>query len=249
MKDIAPILHSLGLADSEIKTYLAALENGASSVIDLAKLTGVSRQAVYEAINGLTKRGLMTSVVYGKKRMYSAEHPAHLIEYAKRRQTDMHEQVQELVRLLPELELQAGGEKPVVKVFEGKEGIRAIIEEMKKSRPAKTEEIADLDAMYKILTPEDLLPMRIEMKKRGTFVHGLYAGKPSDKVVSSERFALPPEYQGFQSNITIYDDKVSLVTFGGQMHSVIIESKELAKTLSILFSLAYKTAKREFPSE
>jgi len=70
MKDITPILKSLGLLDSEVKTYLASLENGPETVLDLAKLTKLSRQAVYSAIDALTERGLMSSALRGKKRYY-----------------------------------------------------------------------------------------------------------------------------------------------------------------------------------
>src|SRR5512142_2814354 len=130
MKDIAPILKSLGLLDSEVKTYLKALENGPGTVLDLAKSTNLSRQAVYVAINSLTERGLMSSALRGKKRFYAAEHPSKLLEYAKRRNEEMKAQTQDLERLLPEIEMQAGGERPVVKLFEGREGLKAIIADL-----------------------------------------------------------------------------------------------------------------------
>ncbi len=158
------------------------------------------------------------------------------------------EHVKDLERSLPELELQMGGERPVVKVYEGKEGIRAIIEDMKNSKHQHSEEIADLEAMYSILTPEDLQLMRTEVKKLGVHIQGLYAGMPSKKVADSERHVLPKEFSGFKSNITIYGDKIALVTFEGKMHSVLIESQALAKTLRVLFTLAFREAKK-FPEE
>jgi predicted transcriptional regulator len=248
MKDIVPALRSLGLLESEIKTYLAALESGASTVVDLARATAISRQATYLAIESLASRGLMTSITHGKKRLYSAEPPARIAAYARRRLTELGEQLKDLERAIPELELRAGGERPTVKVYKGKEGILAIIEEMRRSRPSHTEEIADLEAMYRILSPKDLLPMREEMKRINTQVRGLYAGRTSPKIVRSKRFALPEKYSGFKSNITIYGDKVALVTFEGKMYSVIIESKPLTHALGILFSLAYENSEGKFPT-
>ncbi len=240
MKDISPILKSLGLLDSEIKTYLKALENGPGTVLDLAKQTGLSRQAVYVAINALTERGLMSSALRGKKRFYAAEHPDKLLDYAKRRNTEMHEKLQDLERLLPELEMQVGGEKPTVKLFEGQEGYRAVISDMQSTRPKFTEEIADLEAMKKVVTPEMLRPLLNELKKVGTHVRGIYAGEPLGKTVSSERFFLPVKQGGFKSNITVYGNKIALVTFEGKMHSIVIESAALAKALRTLFTQALK---------
>jgi sugar-specific transcriptional regulator TrmB len=245
MKDISPVLQSLGLLDSEIKTYLTALENGPGTVLELAKTTGLSRQAVYVAIDSLSKRGLMSSALRGKKRFYAAEHPDKLLAYAKRRDTEMHERVKDLERMLPELELMSGGEKPVVRVFEGKEGIREIIEDMRTSDYKKSVEIADLDAMYKVLNTEDLASMRTELKRRGTTVRGLYAGLPQRSVVKAERYALPEELSDFRSNIGIYGDKIALVTFEGKMYSVLIESKALTKALRNLFEMALRGAEKK----
>jgi sugar-specific transcriptional regulator TrmB len=246
MLNIDSILRSLGFAESEQKTYLAALENGSSTVLELSKLTHLSRQATYTAIETLTKLGLMSSMVTGKKRYYSAGPPERLLDYAKRRETEVAEHVASLERALPELALRIGGERPVVKVYEGAEGIRTVVDEMQRSKVRESFEISDLDAMYAILKPEELEPMRTKIKKVGIHVHGLYAGVASPKVADSERHALPKEFSNFKSNITIYGNKIALVTFEGKMHSVIIESAALAQTLIILFRLALKTAK-QFP--
>lgn len=244
MKDITPTLRTLGLTDSEIRTYLAALENGAGTAIDLSKQAKLSRQAVYLAIEDLTKRGLMTSVVHGKKKLFSAEHPSKLLAYAKRREADLREHVADLERSIPELELQVGGERPVVKVFEGKEGIRAIIEEMKHSVPGEYLEMTDLDPMHQILTLKDLQPLRDAIEKVKTNSKCIYIGTPATKRPNVERYFLPKEFGGFKSNITIYTDKIFIVTFEGKMTSLIIESPLIARTLRTLFLLAFESAKK-----
>ncbi len=247
MKDIAPILKSLGLNDSEVKTYLTALENGASAVIDLSKLARLSRQATYLAIESLTKRGIMTSVVHGKKRLYSAEHPSKLLSYARRQEAVMKEHINDLERSIPELELQVGGDRPVVKVYEGKEGIKVIIEEMEKSGRAEYLEFTDLEAMYKVLTPEELQPLRLALGKLQTKAKGIYVGQAiSQQRPQADRHTLPPEYGGFKTNVTIYTDKIIIATFAGKMTSVIIESELIAKTFRTLYLLAFETAK-SFP--
>jgi len=248
MKDISPILHSLGLLDSEIRTYLTALENGPSTVLDIAKETKLSRQATYVAIESLTKRGLMSSLLRGKKRLYASEPPAKLLAYAQRHDAEMHERVRDLENMLPELELRIGGERPVVRVFEGKEGLHAIIDDMRTTEFKTSTEIADLEALYKVLTPDDLKTMRLELKRRGVRIKGLYAGIPGPKIVEADRLSLPLEHSGFKADIGVYGRKIEMITFEGKMYSIIIESEPLAKALSILFDLAFKGAK-DLPKE
>lgn len=242
MKDIFAILKQLGLSDSEVQVYLAALGTGPVTAQDLAKKTGLSRQAVYSAIDGLTSRALVSSLMRGKKRFFAAEPPARLLAYAKRRDAEMHERVQDLDRLLPDLDLQAGGDKPVVRVFEGKQGLLGIIEDIRGTKQELSAEITDLDAMYKVLSLDDLKRLRTELQRQGIWVQGIYSGTPSVSGVKAERLMLPPERAGFKSNVGIYGNKIVLATFEGKMYSVIIESPQLAKTMRILFDLALKGA-------
>ena len=114
MSDIRTILTSLGLLESEVKTYLAALGLGPSTVIALSKATKLSRQAIYDALSALVEHGIMSSVLKGKKRHYLAEHPDTLLAYAKKRKSDLGVQVKNLKRLVPILTLHLGGDRPVV---------------------------------------------------------------------------------------------------------------------------------------
>lgn len=240
MKDLSPILQSLGLLESEIKTYLGALRAGPSTIIDLAKAAKQSRQATYTAVDALTERGLMSSVLRGKKNFFSAEEPERLLAYAKRREAYIKDKVRDLEENLDELKLQRGGERPIVRMYEGKSGLKAIIEEMKNMGNKTIVEIADLDALYGVLTPEDLLEMRNVLKRQGTKGKALYAGTPSAKIVDAERMMLPAKYRGFKADIGVLGDKIELITFEGKMYSVIIESPALAKTMEILFELAFR---------
>jgi sugar-specific transcriptional regulator TrmB len=245
MNKIVSILKSLGLLDSEVNTYLTALERGPSTVIDLAKVSKLSRQATYTAIEFLIERGLMSSALHGKKRFYSAEPPVKLLAYAKRKDVEMHEQVKDLEGLIPELELQIGGEKPVVKVFEGKEGIKTIIQDIQNSAAKVSYEITDADALYDVLKPEDLKELRGALRRRNKKIIGIYAGKVKPKGINVQRKLLPSVEGGFQSNIGIYGNSIAMVTFTGKMYSLLIESPQLAKALKVLFEYAYKAVEKE----
>lgn len=239
MKDIVPILRSLGLLESEIKTYLAAIEKGPQTVLDLTKQTGLSRQATYVAIGSLTERGLMSSVMRVKKRFYTAEHPSRLLAYAKRRQSEMDTRVKDLERSLPELELQMGGERPVVKVLEGKEGVHAMMLDMMTVKPSVSYEITDLNAMQAILTSEDRRPLLEETRRGGIHIVGIYGGNPRPPSVDSvDQYVLPPERWGFKTNISIYANKVALITFEERMYTIMIENRAIANTLRHLFEIA-----------
>lgn len=249
MKDISSLLQTLGLLESEVKTYEMALHLGPSTVLDLTKKTKLSRQATYVAINRLVDLGIMSSVLVGKKRFFAAEHPEKLLAYAKRHSAELSDRVKDLETMLPELALRMGGNRPIVRLFEGKEGLKAIIEDMRLADFDDIVEIADADALYRVLSPEELAPLRAELKKRRVKVKGLYTGTPKENNVGADRITLPAKYKDFKADIGIYGDRIELITFEGKMYAVIVENKALAQTLRILFELAFENAEKNTPSK
>jgi sugar-specific transcriptional regulator TrmB len=246
MKDIGKILRSLGLNESEIKTYLAALKQGASTVVEITKHTHLSRQAIYLAIESMTERGLMSSVMRGKKRLFTAEPPDKLLAYAKRKEAEMREEIADLEKSLPELELQLGGERPIVRMYEGKEGIRAFLEEVKKVKPKFIHEIADADAIRKAMSADDLAPYRREVSKHKAHVKGIYTGTVNPNPnVDAERVVLDHPKERFQANISVLGDRVGFVSLEGKMYTIILENKAVAKAVEHLIDLAYEEAKRK----
>lgn len=248
MYNITPVLQSLGFLDSEIKTYLAALEHGPGTVLDLTKKTHFSRQATYVVIESLTKRGLMSSLLRGKKKYFVAEDPEKLLAYAERRETDIKEKVGDLKRALPELKLKASGDRPVIKLYEGKEGALTVLNDigiMRQGNNPEVYEMEDSDLFFRFIQHEDILPVLQKLKRINTHVTGLYYGSPRGKTLNSTRYYLPEDIKGLRSTITVYGNKIAIHTFTGKMHSIIIESQAVVDTLKILFQLAFKAAEAE----
>lgn len=248
MKDISPILRSLGLLDSEVRIYLAALEKGPQTVADLAVTSGLSRQAAYDAVDGLTERGLMSHALHGKKRFYTAEHPTKLLAYAKRHQAEVNDEVESLERILPELEVQIGGERPIVKVYEGKEGVRAAMEELMRANvhAQDVDQITDLDAVYAALDAKVLKPYREQTTKKRVRIRSLEAGELQHPSGLVKRIKLPKEFAGFKTNLVVYDHYIYLTTLEGKIHSILIESPALARTIHILYELAFQRAEERY---
>ena len=243
MTDIKKTLGALGLLESEIKTYLAALHLGPSTVITLAKATHLSRQAIYDALGVLTDRGIMSSVMQGKKRLYTSEHPEMLLTHAKEKQADLDKQIAHLKEMIPKLELQVSGERPVVKMLEGKEGVDMMAEIVEGvSEGVKLYELSDLDAVFNVFTPDDLLNYAQALKDKKVRVIGVNIGeaKREKNLFTTRYFLDEKKYERFSANVIIVEDKVFMSSFRGKMYAVYIENKDIAQTLTILFDLAVK---------
>lgn len=239
------LLKTLGFTDSEAKLYLLSLEAGPSSVQDLAKKAKVSRVTTYAAIETLSERGLMSNVQKGKKTLYAAESPERLVSFVHTRVKQMESTLHDVEGLIGDLKLLQRGEKPVVKMFEGKEGLKAIQDDVLKTNPDVIFEMSNVDALHSLFSKEEFLPYQKELEKRNIRLEGiaLYS-QPLTSRKNIRSFQLPEKDFSFFGNITIYDNKIALTSTRGKNISVLIESEILAQTMKELFRLAMVGAEK-----
>jgi sugar-specific transcriptional regulator TrmB len=243
MNTLVSSLRSLGFSEGEIRTYLCVFEFGPQTAIEIAKKTNLARQTVYDAISGLKKRGLMTMNEEGKKVSYAAEPPEKLLAFAKKRESDFKQQIGDLERIIPSLELQMGGnERPVVRMYQGKEGIRAMISDLSTAQTQNSYEIVDGPAMLNVLTDEDLAPFRKAIKSKNIVIKAILHGvpRPVPQSVPGHRKFLPKEDGNFKSYISVVGDIVSMSTYTGKLFSLVIKNKAIADAMRVLFKYAHK---------
>ena len=144
------LLKTLGFTDSEAVLYLASIEMGPAPVQDLARRAKVSRVTTYAVIESLSERGLMSSVEKGKKKLFVAESPERLVSFVHGRVTEMQATLKEVEGTLNELKLMQKGEKPVVKLFEGREALKAIEDDLLATKPEMVQEFGNVDAIKQL---------------------------------------------------------------------------------------------------
>ncbi|MFA4954795.1 MAG: helix-turn-helix domain-containing protein [Patescibacteria group bacterium] len=234
------LLKTLGFTDSEAKIYIISLEMGPSSVQDIARRAKVSRVTTYAVIESLAAQGLMSSVQKGKKTVYAAESPERLVSFVQSRIKDMESTLKEVEVGIGDLRLLQRGEKPVVKIFEGVEGIRAILDDMVASNCKIVYEFANVDAIEKVFPLfEGIKNIRQEIKRRKIPAQAIYLSKGDiTPRPHADIHMLPRGVFNFTGDITVYQNKVAMFTFSGKLISVLIESEELAQTLKEFFHLA-----------
>ena len=123
MESHAQLLEECGLSPNEAKVSLALLELGASSAGPVAKYVHLHRPNVYQALQRLMDRGLISYIGSGNIRMFSAGSPERLL-------TKLKEQEQRVEQLLPQLLIrQQLAKQGQVQVFEGLPATRHLFDQ------------------------------------------------------------------------------------------------------------------------
>lgn len=120
--DTKEVLKELGLSDGEAKVYLALLKLGETSVSKLTKETGQHRTTIYDFLDHLLQRGLVSYVVKSGVKYYKVADPDKLIEFLKEKEI-------KLKQVLPELKQLAKASigEISVEVYRGVEGFKSVL--------------------------------------------------------------------------------------------------------------------------
>jgi sugar-specific transcriptional regulator TrmB len=126
------ILKKLDLSDKEIIVYLKLLEYGAISVRGLAELTGLNRGTTYDILKKLQEMSLVSFYHSETKQKFVAEDPEKLLKLINDQEDELKKTREKVKNFLPELKSlqEKGGNKPVTKLYEGKNGMRSILEDV-----------------------------------------------------------------------------------------------------------------------
>ncbi|MBU4360895.1 helix-turn-helix domain-containing protein, partial [Patescibacteria group bacterium] len=77
------VLQDIGLSELEAKVYLATLELGNTSVMQIAKKAEVKRPTCYLSLDNLFEKGFVTKIQKKSTTLYSAEKPGILLNKFK----------------------------------------------------------------------------------------------------------------------------------------------------------------------
>jgi sugar-specific transcriptional regulator TrmB len=128
-------LRELGFTEGEEKVYIALLKLGSSSTGAIAKEAGVSRSKLYEILEKLTRKGVVSHYKRNNVSYFQAAHPKRILDFIEQREKALSQQKEAFEKTLPYFE-EFIGQKELAKeaeVYEGMEGIRNVRELMLKS--------------------------------------------------------------------------------------------------------------------
>ena len=238
--EIKHFLAQFDLIGKKADVYLAILELGSGTVIEIAKKSEVKRTTVYDILLDLEKTGLIYQTTKESKRLFVAEDPEKL-------KKKLEEKERILDEMLPQLRsfYNIKGIKPKIKFYEGKEGLRQVYSDTL-NYGGEILAFASEDVV-KVLGMDwanDYLAKRV---KRGIRARIILPKteiierdfNPLDqKQLRSSKLVSAKKYP-FSIEINIYGhQKVALMSSREEM-GIIIEGREIYNTLKLIFELLW----------
>ncbi|MBR9692273.1 TrmB family transcriptional regulator [Candidatus Woesearchaeota archaeon] len=118
-------LQDLGFSEGEAEIYLALLKLGSANVMQLAKTTGRHRTHIYDTIEKLKEKGLVSESVIDNKKVFIASDPSNIISYIKEKEEKAQIIISELEKL------QKISKKDIkVETYKGKSGLKSVLRDI-----------------------------------------------------------------------------------------------------------------------
>ncbi|MCK5026412.1 MAG: hypothetical protein KAS15_07470 [Nanoarchaeota archaeon] len=123
-------LSKLGFSPSEIKIYLHLIESGSSYPKKISAETEINRTNVYEALDRLIAKGVISFIIKNNIKWFEAKKPESLISLVKEREEEIVKTKNQILKEINKLSVNQ--DKPTLEanIFVGKKGLRMIFEEI-----------------------------------------------------------------------------------------------------------------------
>jgi len=123
------VLEEAGLTENEAQVYLILLNIGEATIYQIADKVKISRPNIYDVVKTLKEKGLVSEMIKKNIKHFKAITPEKLLEIIQRKEKNFLEILPELNTLYKTTE-----KKPVIEVFQGKEGLMTLMNDMIKTK-------------------------------------------------------------------------------------------------------------------
>ena len=237
-------LELLGLSDKEARLYLAALELGSFSVMEVAAKSGLKRPTCYIILDELIKRGFISMVVTGKKKEYKVESPTAFIRQAKNNLKYAEQIVPSLSAIIAQ-----DKEKPKLKYYAGQKGMQNIFDELLITRSKTMYYVSSNSSRIETVGDEFLQDYTKRRVAKGINVKNIRMREiqTSDPFISGSKEMLreiryAPKGVFIPDTVCVIGQKVAVVFTTKSNFGFIIDSPEFSQTILGFFKVLWSVS-------
>ncbi len=236
------LLQDAGLNDKESEIYLAVLELGQATILEIAKYSRIKRSTIYEIIPLLENKGIIKKTKRGKKISFAAESPKSVLALIREKEARFREAMPELLAIFKSSE-----RRPSVFFYQGRDEIQGMYEDTLREKKTIYNYTSIIN-LYKYLDREWVQSYidrrtQIGLETNIIAVDSPEAGewvKNAKKDLRNIKL-IPNKSYDFSADVQIYGNKVIVCTFrqGEGLFGLLIEDENIAKMQKMVFDMMW----------
>ena len=247
MQEIGNKLRDLGLTENESVIYLFLLKIGDTTTGAVIKETGIANSRVYESLNSLIEKGLVTYNLQKEGKHFQAVAPQKLLDLENERK----KKVQDLIPKLNELKTEFVSETKTA-VFEGFQGFKTAFQKIIEDCPVGetihilgfSEQQEKTESLRLFLANMNLKSAKKKQKLKVILDRSVKEtlGKDREKEKFTEVRYMPKGFTS-PSAVDIFLDYVYIFLWEDKPFVFMIKNKKIAESYKTYFEALWKQAK------
>ena len=249
---IEKVLENIGLTKNEIRVYLVLLSLGETTTGAIIKKTGMHTSKVYDALERLIDKGLVSYILVENRKQFRAVTPERLLDFLQEKKKKIDAQEKEIKHILPDLLSQtvSGNDETEAEIFKGWRGMDTVYKLLR-----QTLKSGDVNYVFGASKGED------PEKTQDFFTHHLKLlaqKKIKQKIIYNESarghilenlkhkslFEVRYLAATTPAEINIFGENVMTVLLAHKPTIILIKNKKIADSYRQYFEAMWKAAQR-----
>ena len=234
------ILEDAGLTNTEAKVYLMLVKAGSSLAGNISRETGIHRRSVYDAVERLIEKGLVSFITTNNRKYFQAENPKRLMDMLKEKENTLSMAMPELSALM-----RSAPESKETAFYKGRFALRSIFnDQISEGKEilvlGGSENVNEIMGYYFMHYDKERMKRGIKVKiifresaKKSSYVKGI--------PLAEVRFM--PDRNSSPVAINIYGDKTAIILWTPEPVGILIKGKEIADGYRKYFEILWEGAK------
>jgi len=238
MGDIKKTLQAFGLTENEAEVYLVLLKLGYATASEIASKTQIHRINIYDILERLQERGLVSFAISGKRKQYEAIDPKKILEIEEERKENIKNIIPELLK-----QRELGKESQEATIYKDKNGIRNILEEITKS---KSEILLFASGWgFSKYFPEYFDIWYGHLKANKVRMKTLMSEKQKNaNIPNFGEYKFLPSGFTFPSTTCVFENKILIIMWSEQPLGILIKGKAASLSYREYFNILWRLAKK-----
>ncbi|MBU2101046.1 hypothetical protein KKG83_06905 [Candidatus Micrarchaeota archaeon] len=243
------VLGRIGLTPNEIKIYDALVSLGSSQAGEIIKKTGLFRPRVYDALDRLIGKGLVSFVVINGVKNFQASNPQRLADYIEEKELELKElRETEVSSLIKALEKKRSLPATDIKVYMGFKGVKLVLDDMLNELKHGGSYVAFAGGQFK--SKMGIYYEKFQNKKKLFTVKSKFL---YDESMKEQKDILERTYGKWRfhekkyhspTDLFIFNDKIIMTIWNAEPYfAICIKNEEVAKIYRDYFKLIWKISK------
>lgn len=241
-------LEKLGLNRNEARVYYELLKLGSATASDLVKQMGVHRNIVYDNLEKLIEKGLVSYIIQETKKLFIAQEPSAILDYLHKKEEEISKEKDIAKKLIVEISNLKKGEVigQEAQIFRGVKGMKKVLAEILSAREnlvlgmtnRSTELLGETYwKNYNAKIKEKKIKEKLLLNSNFKDVYTLKKNK------NIQVRTLPKELNQV-TEIILFDEKVAIFIYSEKPFVFLIKDKDLYQTYLQQFEFLWKKSKK-----